>query len=382
MEKRSRTPGQPEAFSLIELLVATVILLMVMVVLLQMTGGVGAIWKSSSGKISAFQNARSAFSTVNRTLARATLNTYNDYVDASTNYRTAANAATFSPTKFMRASELHFIAGPASQVVPGASATINPGSAIFFQAPMGDTDASSLTSLNRTLNSVGFYVEYGTPDDSLLPGWLKPLFGSAKRFRLMQFVQPAEKLQVYESTAAAGYDTNWLGAFATPRQASQPRPRVLAEDVTLLVFRPRLSPIDESVVSTNVFNTTYTPSLQGSVLSPNYHYDSRAWESGYPLSLRVKAASYPAPRADLMRNQVPPMVDVAMVCVDRRSLARFDPNASTPPDKLQVPAGLFTDSAKLDQDLATYGKQLSDAHIRYRVFRTAVEIQGAKWSNN
>jgi uncharacterized protein (TIGR02599 family) len=83
-----------------------------------------------------------------------------------------------------------------------------------------------------------------------------------------------------------------------------------------------------------------------------------------------------------MRNQIPPIVDLAMVSVDRRSLARFDQSSATPPTALQVPAGLFTDSSHFEEDLAAYGKQLSDARIRYRVFRTSVEIQGAKWSNN
>jgi uncharacterized protein (TIGR02599 family) len=83
-----------------------------------------------------------------------------------------------------------------------------------------------------------------------------------------------------------------------------------------------------------------------------------------------------------MRNQVPPIVDVAMVCLDRQSLARFEPAAATPPAVLQVPAYLFTDSSMFEADLTTYGRQLSDAGIRYRLFRTSVELQGAKWSNN
>ncbi len=369
-----------EAFTLIELLVATAILLIVMVMMLQMTGGVGQIWKSSAGKISAFQNARSAFSTVSRTLSRATLNTYNDYVDASGNPRTASNSTNFSPAKFLRASELQFIAGPASAIVPGANGTNNPGSAAFFQAPLGETDTSALRSLNRTVNSTGFYIEYGTPDDALLPSWLKPLFGATKRFRLMQFVEPTENLQVYNSTAASGYDLNWLQTFKTPRDATQPRARVLAEDVPLLVMRPRLTPKDEEAVASSL-SASYSDTTRGSILSPNYHYDSRAWETGYPSGQRVAAATAPTVRSGIMRNQVPPIVDLAMVSVDRRSLARFG-SPTDPPDALKVPAGLFTDSSKLEADLATYGKQLSDAHIRYRIFRTSVEIQGAKWSNN
>jgi uncharacterized protein (TIGR02599 family) len=83
-----------------------------------------------------------------------------------------------------------------------------------------------------------------------------------------------------------------------------------------------------------------------------------------------------------MRNQLPPIVDVAMVCVDRRYVARLGNSSSTPPAELKVPSTLFTDSSRLDADLAAYSQQLSNANIRHRVFRSAVEIQGAKWSNN
>jgi uncharacterized protein (TIGR02599 family) len=374
------------AFTLLELLVAVAVLLVVMVLLLQVTGGVGEIWKSSSGKISAFQNARSAFATVNRTLARATLNTYNDYVNASGAYRTAASSSAFTPVKFARASELHFLSGPASALVPGADAVKNPGQAVFFQAPLGETDESSLGGLNRTLNSCGFYIQYGDADSSLVPAWLQPLFSSTKRFRLMQFVEPTEDLRVYTASAGGGYpakpsnSSSWLEAFKTPAGAQQPRARVLAEDVCLLVIRPRLAPKDEENAASGL-GSSYTDAERGSLLCPNYHYDSRAWQSDAPAG-RVPAAGSTITRPELMRNQVPPIVDVAMVSVDRRSLARFDQSGANPPAELQVPGTLFTDSSKLEADLAAFSTQLSNAKIRHRVFRTSVEIQGSKWSNN
>ena len=153
-------------FTLIELLVATSVLLLMMAVLLQLTGGGGQLWKSSSGKISAFQSARSAFATITRTLARSTLNTYNDYVDANGYYRVSGNT-TFTPSNFLRTSELHFLSGPAAEVVPGADGAKYPGQAILYQAPLGATDDSALNHLNRSLNAVGFYIQYGNADASL-----------------------------------------------------------------------------------------------------------------------------------------------------------------------------------------------------------------------
>lgn len=378
---RSFGPSIRRAFTLLELLVASVVLFVVMIVLLQLTGGVGQIWRSSSGKISAFQNARAAFAVINRTLARATLNTYHDYVDAAGNYRNANNPGTFAPAQFARASELHFLSGPASQIVPGGQPMENPGDAIFFQVPMGASDDDGLKNLNRTLNSIGFYIQYGQPDDASIPAWLRPLIGKVKRFRLVQVVEPTEQMKIYTSTANSSYDLGWLQSFKTPPVAAQPRTRVLAEDVPLLVLRPRLAPEDERTLAAKI-GATYSASTRGSLLAPNYHYDSRAWQAGYPSGQRVKAGSAPTERAGIMRNQVPPVVDLAMVSVDRHSMGRLDQSGSTPPPPLRVPSGLFTDSSKLEADLETYGRQLSDAGIRYRIFRTSVQIQGAKWSNN
>jgi uncharacterized protein (TIGR02599 family) len=214
----------------------------------------------------------------------------------------------------------------------------------------------------------------------MYPEWLKPFLGGTKRFRLVQLVEPAEKLKIYASTGSSSYDLAWLQPFAAPQAASRLRARVLAEDVPLLVIRPRPAPEDEKAVAP-LLGETYNDSQPGSILCPNYHYDSRAWQSGYPASQRVKATPSASARVELMRNQVPPIVDVTILCVDRRSLGRFDQGGATPPAPLQIPAGFFTDSTKFEADLAAYGKQLSDSGIRYRVFRSSVRIQGAKWSN-
>ncbi len=62
-------------------------------------------------------------------------------------------------------------------------------------------------------------------------------------------------------------------------------------------------------------------------------------------------------------------------------LARF-PNTATPPAAVQVPAALFANSANLEQDLTSYSQQLAAAHIRFRLFRSSVDMQSASWTNN
>jgi uncharacterized protein (TIGR02599 family) len=383
-------------FSLLELMVSISILLVVMVVLLQVTGAVGEIWKTSTGKISAFQNSRSAFASISRALSQATLNTYNDYVNSAGKFRvnlSPTDLLNFVPDKFARASELHFVSGRTTEVVASwaSSPDVYPGHAVFFQAPLGHSDVNNLSSLNRTLNSIGFYVEYAQTDNSILPGWLVPMLGSRYRFRLVQVVQPAEKFSIYQSTSALNYDLDWLDDPVDPADSllgDDIRPRVLAEDVCLLVIRPRLAPQDEkNIVGTQPgqLNVSYDPvadpTVVGSILAPNYHYDSRAWETGY-VSTRVASAPQFNTRKEITRNQTPPIIDVALVGLDRRSLNRFEFKDPTPPTEFTVPAGLFTDASKYEEDLQAYSQKLSNARIKHRIFRTSVELQGAKWSNS
>ena len=88
-------------------------------------------------------------------------------------------------------------------------------------------------------------------------------------------------------------------------------------------------------------------------------------------------------RATHMRNQLPPIVDVVMIVADGFSLRKipgFD--GATPPAALQPPtSATFTDSRRLDEDIAAFEGWLIENDIRFRTFRTAVLIRGAKWSN-
>ena len=415
-------------FTLIEMLVALTIIVIIMITLFSVSAGVANIWKSTSGKISSFQNARLAFSTLSETLSRATLNTYSDYVNVTNKvyyfrHADASGAATdpgsiseFKPTQFARASELHFLSGPTADIAKASEVTsratalpylnatvaLNPGHAVFFQAPLGFTKNKGVdsvgqtinvkyTGLQRMLNSVGFYVKYSLPEPSLVPKWLENSNAAkASRFRLVQQVEETEKLQIYKSTAGSAYSLNWLGfADATAPEIKVSTTRVLAEDVLLLVLRPRLSPGDERTVTAKQ-GVSYQASTQlGSVLCPNYQYDSRAWMATYPAAGRVRSGTNGVLAADdrvkLMMNQLPPVIDMAIVCADAQSLARYDrPGApqDTPPTDLLVPDNLFKDSALLEADLAKYADQLSKKNIRFHVQRSTVELQSAKWSND
>jgi len=218
-----------------------------------------------------------------------------------------------------------------------------------------------------------------------MPNWLESFFGAKYRFRLLEFAQPTEDFSVYSSTAKPSYNLDWLNPFSAPGSVSQPRARVLAEDVVLLVALPRLAPKHEAELATKLGISDYSltnSDSRGTLLSPNFHYDSRAWQSGYPAGERVKANSDGLVLAEVMRNQVPMIVDLLMVSIDANSVERFDWAAGAPPAVFQVPTDAFTDAARLKTDLEAYTKQLTDANIRFHVFQTAVPIETGIWEIN
>ena len=67
------------AFTIVEVLVASSVLLMIVVLLLNMVTQTSKSWKATTGKIEQFRAARDAFDTMTRRLGQATLNTYLDY---------------------------------------------------------------------------------------------------------------------------------------------------------------------------------------------------------------------------------------------------------------------------------------------------------------
>jgi len=368
--------------------VFTVILL----VLLSMTSSVANIWRSSTGKIEQFRNARNGFEALTRRLSQATLNTYWDYDDAS------------APTAYLRQSELRFISGRNSGNAPllppdAASKTVlNAGShAIFFQAPLGISSTSAgLRDLNQLLNTCGYFISFGS-DKSYRPDFFSTSVKEKYRFRLIEMIEPSEQLALYNYTSGKdkyGYYPNASapkktsvnatiyvsaatpGTFpqapapptgytgkewfteplnytdpATP--ASHPYNRVLADNIIALVILAKLSDQEDST---------------GIKLAPKYDYDS----SG----MNVDPAINP-------KSQLPPIVRVTMVALDESSAARLDKGSATPPGAADLGAdisNLFKDASQFSTDLATLEAGLQSKKLQYRVFTIEVAIKGAKWS--
>jgi uncharacterized protein (TIGR02599 family) len=338
---------------LLELLVAMSVLLLILGIVFRIIQGTTETWRSTTGKTEGFRGARTAFEAMTRTLSQATLNTYFDYADSSGNYRNPANPGAFQPAEYIRRSDLHFVTG--SNLVNGP--VQNPLThAVFFQAPLGYTEAGGYTGMEGLLNATGFYLFYGP--DPAQPDYLNSANLTAKnRFRLMQFLQPAEELSIGDSSVTGG-SPNWnANTWFTTALADDEAPiSQLAENVVALVILPKLSKADEAAGA--------------STISTDYAYNSRD---------RAKTATL---------HQLPPVLQIAMVVIDEASAAKLG-NTPNPPD-FGV-GGLFKDPAKLQDDLATLGRNLGAESgnssgnaipLRYEIFQTEVALRGAKWSKD
>ena len=321
------------ATTLPEFLIAVAILFVILATVLEFCTAVERSWKSSAAD--PFAEAQDAFETVVRSLQSATLQTYQDYADASGNFRTnSASVPPFVPDHPARRSDLDFVCGPGagSTGLLAGSQRITTGSAVFFLAPQGESQTLAHEGMARLLNAMGYFVEFG-PDDTA-PGFIFPQ-AQSWRWRLKQALQPAESLQIFTTFNSS----NWIQNVVPPG-SSVP---ILAENVIALVVLPERSHDD------------YT-------LAPAFGYDSRNATNKLTL------------------HQLPACLQVALVAIDEVSAEKLAAqNGSNPPSL--VSGSLFQQAAQLSTDLATLDATLTAAKVGHRIFQREFILPSAAWSN-
>jgi uncharacterized protein (TIGR02599 family) len=348
-------PPIPEAraagFSIVELMVAAVILTLILGIIFSITQMISQTWGKSTAKIEAFQAARAAFDTMSRKVSQATLNTYYDYYDNAGNTRASygTNTSAFTPRRYGRVSDLHFISGRslvASQITHS----------LFFQAPEGYTDNTNYTGLETLLNGCGFFIAYDK--DNTLPGFVSGLPNKPPdryRFRLMQFLQPTQSLQVYNPSSSSA--TGQKAWFQDPLTANPPPVSILSENIIAMAVLPKLSSADAAEAA-----------KQGkpAKLTTDFEYDTRQ-----------KSAN------GLTDHQLPPVIELVMVAIDENSARRFCLDSNVPSFGLGGGIhNLFQDPDKLEDDLKTLTDELIEQRVAYRVFRSEIALRGAKWSSS
>lgn len=320
-----------EAFTLLEVLITLAVLLVILVAVLQFCTDVDLAWKSAA--TDPFAEAQNAFETVAKNLAAATLEPYQDYADAGGGFRTNSS---FVPDHLARRSDLDFVCGPGAGAngLLTASQRATAGSGVFFLAPQGSTQTYAHQGMERLLNAMGYFVEFG--DDDAAPNFILPQT-HYWRWRLKQIMQPAESLQIFAITSSSA----WIQQVAPPG-ASLP---ILAENVVTLIVLPERAANDS-----------------GTALAPAFSYDSR--DTGNRLTL----------------HQLPPRLRLVLVAMDAVSAQRLAAqNGSSPPPL--VAASLFQQAAQLDADLAALDGTLIAQKIGHRIFQREILVPSSAWSN-
>lgn len=381
------------AFSLIELMVSITVLSMLLVIVFQMLEQMQRTWKRTRQTVSEFKDARNGFDEMNRRIGQATLNSY-------FGYKWESKTLNGIPTRYGRQitpeSELHFVCGPTKTLLgeEGPSEVgSRPGHAVFFQAPFGfcvNRDADNAKrlqyeQLNSLLNAWGYYVEFNT-DEFDRPRFLNDLRNAPAprlRYRLMEFRQPTEFLQVYklnlrDSKSKVQSDPyyKWFseGLFAvnsrfnTQKEAPASNEeffrttRPLAENIIAMFILPREADVE---------GTGKKPED----LAPNYLYDSRQWQwsgSTQAAILRTK-------------HQLPPIMDITFVAVDEASFANYLDRSSikaVSDEQKLVEKDAFTKASDFTEDMNSFEEKLTSLKLDYRIFSTTIRLRESKWTDS
>lgn len=322
-------------FTLIEILVACVVFAILVALLLSALGQTSSITQRANQSLAATQTARGAFDLIARNVSQATLMSYWDYQDSNGNFRTEENRAGFQPANYGRNSELHFVIGNAgANSWPGTTGT---GQAIAFQLPSDYAVTDANRGLTTLLSACGYYIEYGAREPLPSPfSESTPIY----RYRLMQALEPAEDLAVYDTPTGRAW-ANALSANAVP----------VADNVVYLLLWPRKSQSEDT---------------DGDVLSGDFSYDSRADVSANPQPETA--------------NQLPPVLQVTLVSIDESSATRFCTGSTPPMEIASAFAGLFRNArqSQFEADLTTLETRFSEADIGFRIFTTLVPLRESK----
>ncbi|MEM6886072.1 MAG: Verru_Chthon cassette protein C [Verrucomicrobiota bacterium] len=347
--------GNKRGFTLIEIMASVAILSILMVILLQITDSTQKTWSRTKAKVSQFKEARNAFESINRNLRQATLNTYWDYQRDS-----AGN-----PQSYVRTSELRFIAGNVDTLgLPQNTYT----HALFFQAPFGY--APNTPELKNLLNTRGYYIELTDGTDNL-PNFIASSAPQRWRLRLMEMVEPAGDLTLYDYTGNGNATTYTGQEWYTNPLGTNTYNHVLAENIIALIVRPKNNSEGTYINATNdVRNAVQN-------IAPDYFYDSSGSIGNTTLS-------------SVQTAQLPPVVQVVVVAIDEASARRLTQAQMT---ALADDAhDLFSDRSenmeanlKLDSDRSATAslENIMANHtppISYRVYSSNVNISGSRWS--
>lgn len=366
------------AFTLVEVLVSLAVLAILLMISAEVIGTVQTTWTSTNARVSQFREARTAFDIITRNLSQATLNTYLDYDNNYLKSEDPSAATTTAPSRYERQSDLRFVCGPAAGgrgldkplVAAGGDASVLPGHAVFFQAPLGVAHDPSFAGLDRLLCGRGYFVQF-TSDEFFRPQFIAS--GNLHyRYRLMEYSPPAEQNLIY-----ADPDTKsaWLSQAGIPLRRNETAvnrslTRPIADNIIALVISPMID--NAAAVGAAAGGAAARSST---IIAEDFVYDSEVIKLENQLGLGPQGTQY----------LLPPLVRVVLVAIDEHSAERLSQTAGaagTPPFGTQISELITGGSAsQLNDTLEQVGKILREQYrVNYRIFSATVSLRGAKWS--
>ncbi len=379
------------AFSLTEVMVATSILMLMMTMVMVMINNTSLVWKRSLSQ-SSFQGVQGALNSIANRIGKATLNSYLEYYGTVgvESPRRRVQGQSFTPTSYNYASDLHFRNDQASNLIKDVKTQTQ---AVFFQAALGlSHDPDKYRALGSLLNTCGYYIEYGS-DEETRPGFLAELGDRIPiryRYRLMEVVQPAELFNVYKHTLPTGQDADndysgkagptyqsgdagWLNDLdlAGTANVRNCQKHVLVENIIALLFVPLRTKVDPE---TNNFPQT-TPEYR--LMHPGNYYRHN---SKLPFAANAFGEQRGNAAYSKIFNRLPPLMRIVAIAIDETSAIRLaDISGEDMPFSSSDYAfdinTYFLDASKYDADLEEVGKELDKRSIVYRTFFTDVIIQ-------
>jgi uncharacterized protein (TIGR02599 family) len=350
------------SFTLVEMLVAITILTVLLLLASQIITKTTSVWTYANYKMTQGREARVAFSSVVSRLSEATVDQYYGY----TNYY-SSTVTNYIPGAYIRRSELRFVSGLATNLIPVSSGVTNLVThATFFVAPLGIVTNSAYAHLPSLLNVCGYYIQWSNVD-SERPVPPLPAGSGVYRFRLMQFVQPSEAMSVYSQTIPFNSASNTNGNYpAFTNLVTSPPWQVNA-----LTNSPTgVHPLANNVVALLLLPATNVTDSSGT-LATNFLYNSEVTNIGTTA-------------ATTSLNRVPPVMRVVMYTIDEKSALKLPQTATIP----ALYTGLFTNSSTLYTnsstgdigDLARFEATLTAQKLTYRRFDAAVQLPRQVWN--
>ncbi|MCB1209769.1 MAG: Verru_Chthon cassette protein C [Verrucomicrobiales bacterium] len=376
-DRPTADPRQRRAFTLLELMLAITIFTMIGVVITNAISGTQKAWTKAHATAREFREARNALDTISRNVARAELN--QEWVTEDV----ADPLPSFSPERWMRDSDMHFVCGPTNQLIPQVNNATS--HAVFFQLPAGFTGARAVSetqssttepvydTLYGALNGWGYYIEFGE-DPRTLPDYLRNRPGAGgtskkQRFRLIEFRQPSHEMTLFKmepdgtEPLLKTYSSQeqlytWFREPIKNSTNGKPEDRrttVIAENILALVITPYQPPLDSQSVASA---TTYA-------LAPNYLFDSRRfqWQPSDPL-------------AQSARHTLPPTLRLTVVAMDEARWESFSDVESVQIGLALRDAisGLFSDPTRYEDDLKSIEEALEKRRIDYRILTSNISL--------